>query len=161
MSLYLQAIAQTATLDPNLLNKHFKLEQVARFNELRLANPRLKQNEIAHLMGTSDSTLKRIRKDLGLGSAYRYDIPVFTSKKKINEEDKVKEENPKKTRGRKKKSETIQLTNNRNRSKTPNKKDDYGGTEELPRETYVNDDESEDIEEILKQVNINNYSKND
>jgi hypothetical protein len=67
------------------------MEQVARLNKWRLAIPRLKNNEICHLRGSSDSTLKRIRKDLGLQSAYRYDIPVFSSKKKKEKEENTEE----------------------------------------------------------------------
>ncbi len=57
-SVYLQATAQTAPLDPNLLNKHYKREVVAKFNEARHANPRLNAQELARMIGSSSLTLK-------------------------------------------------------------------------------------------------------
>ncbi len=82
MSLLLQGIAAVGTMDPYILNKHYKLEILAKFNEAQLANPRLNAEELARMIGSSSSTLKRKRRDLSIHSAYRYDIPIAKSKKK-------------------------------------------------------------------------------
>jgi hypothetical protein len=67
-------VSNTATIDSNLLNRHYKLEQVLIFNEIRKNNPHLNQKDIAAQMGTSVTSLQRIRKDLAMKSPYRYDI---------------------------------------------------------------------------------------
>ena len=118
MSILLQGIATIGSMDPNIINEHYKLEILAKFNEARLANPNIKSNELAHMIGTSDSTLKRIRRDLAIKSPYRYDIPIKNKSKKKDENEDTKPE-----RGRKNKIQPEELVK-RERSKSVKK--DYG-----------------------------------
>jgi hypothetical protein len=101
MSQLLQSIAVTGNIDANLINRNFKLEKLAKFNEMKLEHPKMKQVDICRLIGTSDSTLKRIRKDLNVSSPYRFDIKekhtvnlsnneiLLLSKKLEEEEDSI------------------------------------------------------------------------
>ena len=77
----LSDIHASANMDANLINRDYKLQMVARFNQARLANPHLKSNEIAHMIGSSDATIKRIRQDINMKSPYRYDISTRKPKK--------------------------------------------------------------------------------
>jgi AraC-like DNA-binding protein len=81
-SVDLENIASSSTIDSNSINRNYKLRQTAIFNALREANPHLKSKELAEQMGTSPSTLQRIRKDLNMKSPYRYDIATPKRKKK-------------------------------------------------------------------------------
>jgi hypothetical protein len=40
----------------------------------------MKQNDLCKMMGTSKSVLQRTRKDLGMSSLYRHDVPIKSSK---------------------------------------------------------------------------------
>ena len=70
----LETISSSANIDANSINRNYKLRQAAIFNAIKEANPHLKSKEIALQMGTSPSTLQRIRKDINMKSPYRYDI---------------------------------------------------------------------------------------
>ncbi len=69
-------------MDPNVTNKHYKLEILAKFNQARLANQRLNVYKLARMIDSSSSTLKRIRRDLSIRSSYRYDVPIVKTKTK-------------------------------------------------------------------------------
>ncbi len=67
---------------------------------MRLEHPKLKQRDICRLTGTSDSTLKWIRKDLNVSSPYRYnnkekhivnlsDNEILLLAKKLEEENDI------------------------------------------------------------------------
>jgi AraC-like DNA-binding protein len=82
-SINLEAIATSSDIDSNSINRNYKLRQAAIFNALREANPHLNAKELAQQMGTSTSTLQRIRKDINMKSPYHYDI---SSPKRKNHE---------------------------------------------------------------------------
>ncbi len=86
-SVDLENIASSPTIDSNSINRNYKLRQTAIFNALREANPHLKSKELAEQMGTSPSTLQRIRKDLNMKSPYRYDIATPKRNKKVLDSD--------------------------------------------------------------------------
>lgn len=68
--------------DPNGINKLYKLNLANKFMNVKAENPSLNQDQICKMLGTSSSTMKRIRTDLKLNSPYRYDIPLKHNKKK-------------------------------------------------------------------------------
>jgi len=88
-SINLEAIALSSDMDSNTINRNYKLRQVAIFNALREANPHLTAKELASQMGTSASTLQRIRKDINMKSPYRYDkiIQKHNGTKQSNEQE--------------------------------------------------------------------------
>jgi len=66
-------ISNSANINPKSLNpKAYKLQQLALFSTLRAHNPHLRANEIAKQMGTSSTTLRRMRDDVNMSSPYRY-----------------------------------------------------------------------------------------
>ena len=98
-SLDLSIISQNSEMDANLLNKNFKLRQAAIFNTLREANPQITSKDLARQMGTSTTTLQRIRKDLNMASPYRYDISK-SKKKKVPQIVSTPRKTSKKRRGK-------------------------------------------------------------
>ena len=54
----LQQISQTGNVDSDLITRHYKLDLMARFMEIKSINPKLKESEIAKELGYSSSTLK-------------------------------------------------------------------------------------------------------
>ena len=51
--------------------RHYKLDKMANFMEIKCINPKLKQSEIAREMKRSPSTLQRYRKEMKTFSPYR------------------------------------------------------------------------------------------
>ena len=67
----LQQIGKTSIFDANIIPRHYKLNQMADFEQLKNENPKLKQSEIASQLGYSFSTLQRYRNDTNLFLVYR------------------------------------------------------------------------------------------
>jgi len=65
-------ISDSANINPDAITKAYKLQQLALFSTLRAHNPHLKANELAKQMGTSSTTLRRMRDDVNMASPYRY-----------------------------------------------------------------------------------------
>ena len=86
-SVNLESIATSSDIDANSINRNYKLRQTAIFNALREANPHFSAKELAKEMGTSTSTLQRIRRDINMKSPYRYDIST-PKRKTVNEPEK-------------------------------------------------------------------------
>ena len=78
----LSNIKHLTDFDPNGLNKLYKLNLANKFINAKAANPGLTQDQLCKMIGTSSSTMKRVRTDLNLNSPYRYDIPLKHKQKK-------------------------------------------------------------------------------
>ena len=58
-------------MDPNLITKHYKLNFMNDFMNIKYNNPKLKQSEIAFQLNMSPSTKQRHRNDINMLSPYR------------------------------------------------------------------------------------------
>jgi Zn-dependent peptidase ImmA (M78 family) len=86
----LSSIDQFSKMDPNAIEKFYKLAKSSEFMKMKLSNPNLRQKDICDRMGVSEYSITRTRKDLGIISPYRYDKPVRKSrKKKVEDTDNI------------------------------------------------------------------------
>ena len=76
----LNEINKTATMDTNLLTRHYKLKLMNDFMYIKYQNPKMKQSEIANNLNMSPSTLQRYRNDINMLSPYRIN-PNNTNKR--------------------------------------------------------------------------------
>ena len=67
----LSEINKTATMDPNLITKYYKIKIMNDFMNVKYQNPRLKQSEIASQLNMSTSSIQRQRNDINMNSPYR------------------------------------------------------------------------------------------
>ena len=67
----LQQIQKTSNLDAILISRQYKLNLMADLMRVKYENPKMKQSEIANLLGMSSSTLQRYRNEINLLSPYR------------------------------------------------------------------------------------------
>lgn len=67
------------SIDPKKLNQIYKLNLHNKFLLMKSEKPNLTQHQICKALGTSESTMKRIRKDLDIQSPYRFNIPLKKS----------------------------------------------------------------------------------
>src|SRR5438093_8568239 len=67
----IEKFQKCSTLDLNDVERYYKVNKYVKFMEAKHNNPSLKQKRICERIGTSDSTIKRIRKDLNITSPYR------------------------------------------------------------------------------------------
>ena len=51
--------------------RHYKLDKMAKFMEIKSSNPKLEQSEIAKELAISTSTLHRYRTEINMHSPYR------------------------------------------------------------------------------------------
>ncbi len=99
----LKSLAEEALLDGNLIQRQAKVEQIGVFQQIRKDYPHLKNNEICQAMGLSATTMRRIRKDLGVNSPFRYEVSSRKPQKKsvgekaveVQKPESVKTTNPK------------------------------------------------------------------
>ena len=63
-------LSKSETIDPNSVNRLFKINKMLDFMEIRSNNPRMTQKQICNQLGTSDSTIKRYRNDINMDSPY-------------------------------------------------------------------------------------------
>ena len=63
-------LTKSQSIDPNSINRLYKLNRMLNFMEKISNNPRLTQNQICKQLGTSDSTIKRYRDDIQMDSHY-------------------------------------------------------------------------------------------
>ena len=67
-------LTKSESVDPNSINRLYKINKMLDFMEIRSNNPRMTQKQICNQLGTSDSTIKRYRNDINLDSPYRSNI---------------------------------------------------------------------------------------
>ena len=67
----LEQTSRTDNLDANLILHQHKLGLMARFMEIKIRNPKIKQKEIAKEVGNSSSTLQRHKNDIKMESPYK------------------------------------------------------------------------------------------
>ena len=67
----LNEINKTATLNPNLLTRHYKLKLMNDFMHIKYQFPKMKQAEISNQLGVSSSTVQRYRNDKNMLLPYR------------------------------------------------------------------------------------------
>ena len=63
-------LSKSETIDPNSINRLYKINKMLDFMEIRSNNPRMTQKQICNQLGTSDSTIKRYRNDINMDSPY-------------------------------------------------------------------------------------------
>ena len=63
-------LSKSETIDPNSINRLYKVNKMLDFMEIRSNNPRLTQKQICNQLGFSDSTIKRYRDDINMDSPY-------------------------------------------------------------------------------------------
>ena len=74
------ALNQIAEIDGNSIQRASKLEKIAIYEELKSEHPDWHNDQICAAMQSSISTMSRIRRDLGVKSSWRYDIPLNTKR---------------------------------------------------------------------------------
>ena len=67
----LNEINKTASMDPNMITRHYKLKLMNDFMHIKYQNPKMKQSEIANHLKMSSSTVQRYRNDINMLSPYR------------------------------------------------------------------------------------------
>ena len=106
-------LTKSQTIDPNSINRLYKLNMMLNFMEIRSNNSRMTQNQICKQLGTSDSTIKRYRDDIQRHSPYnRNNYKKRTTKRKTNTniistQGITKIENSKSSRNKKNKNNVI------------------------------------------------------
>ena len=83
---------KSETIDPNSINRLYKINRMLDFMEIRSNNPRMTQKQICNQLGTSDSTIKRYRNDINMDSPYNRNI---YKKKKVKKTPDITTENNK------------------------------------------------------------------
>ena len=74
-------LSKSETIDPNSINRLYKINKMLDFMEIRSNNPRMTQKQICNQLGFSDSTIKRYRDDIQMDSPYnRYNYKRKKSK---------------------------------------------------------------------------------
>ena len=63
-------LSKSETIDPNSINRLYKINKMLDFMEIRSNNPRMTQKQICNQLGASDSTIKRYRNDINMDSPY-------------------------------------------------------------------------------------------
>ena len=63
-------LSKSETIDPNSINRLYKIDKMLDFMEIRSNNPRMTQKQICNQLGTSDSTIERYRNDINMDSPY-------------------------------------------------------------------------------------------
>ena len=78
----IEQLSKTGYLDTGLILRPFKMDLKARFMEIKSANPKIRQDQIAKESGCSISTLQRDRQGINMLSCYR--IPSTSLKERKN-----------------------------------------------------------------------------
>ena len=85
-------LSKSESIDPNSINRLYKINKMLDFMEIRSNNPRMTQKQICNQLGTSDSTIKRYRNDINMDSPYNR---ANYKKKKIKKTPDISIENNK------------------------------------------------------------------
>ena len=75
-------IMKASSFDPNEITKFSKIRQQINFQKIKDENPKLTQDQICKMMGTTSSTLNRNRHDINMNSPYIHPVPLKHSPKK-------------------------------------------------------------------------------
>ena len=67
----LDEIQKTGDLNVDLKKRRYKLDNMAKFMEIKCNNARLKQSEVATLLEFSSSTIQQYRREINILSTYR------------------------------------------------------------------------------------------
>ena len=79
----LEQRSQTEHIDAFLVLRHYILDLLSLFMELKSINPNLKQDQIAKELGYSSFTLQRYRHDIKMQRLYKTSGPKTTQKPQI------------------------------------------------------------------------------
>ena len=85
-SFTIDQITKSETLNPNSINRLYKLNLMCKFMEIKTNDPKLTQKQISKQLGYSDSTFKRYRDDLNMNSPYNrnnYKRTLLNEKQKL------------------------------------------------------------------------------
>ena len=63
-------LSKLESIDPNSINRLYKINKLLDFMDIRSNNPRMTQKQICNQLGFSDSTIKRYRDDIKMDSPY-------------------------------------------------------------------------------------------
>jgi hypothetical protein len=75
-----KSINELGDMSPEKIRRFYQLKDMIKFAQHKSENKKVKQDQLAKMMGTSKSILQRTRKDLNLPSFYRHDTPTNTKK---------------------------------------------------------------------------------
>ncbi len=78
----LNSVKYTSTIVPDDIRKNMLMKKVLLFVQAKEEHPELTKPQLCEMIGISDSSLKRIMKDLNMKSFYRHEVSV--NKKKID-----------------------------------------------------------------------------
>ena len=67
----LNEINKNSTMDPNMLNKYYKLRLMNDFMNIKYQKPKMTQSEISSQLNMSPSTIQRYRNDINMISPYK------------------------------------------------------------------------------------------
>ena len=119
----LNEVNKTASMDPNLITKHYKLKLMNDFMNIKYLNPKLKQSEIASHSNMSPSTIQRQKNDINMLSPYRINPNnVKKRPKKAKIDDNCDLKRPQMT------SNDLKTTSNDSNKKTKTKNNIKGGS---------------------------------
>ena len=62
----LNEINKTANMDPYLITRHYRLQLMNDFMNIKYQNPKMKQSEIASQLNMSSSSIQRQRNDINM-----------------------------------------------------------------------------------------------
>ena len=79
---FLDQVQQTVGLNAELIMRQYKLNNMAKFMEIRYNNPKLKQSEIAKSLELSSFTIQGYRREIKMFSLYRIPQSSRTNKKR-------------------------------------------------------------------------------
>jgi AraC-like DNA-binding protein len=72
----LNSIKYTSTIVPDDIRKNMLMKKALVFVQAKEEHPELSIAQLCKMIGISDSSLKRIMKDLNIKSFYRHEVPV-------------------------------------------------------------------------------------
>ena len=76
----LNSIKSKSTIVPDDIRKNMLMKKVLVFVQTKKEHPKLTKPKLCEMIGISDSSLKRIMKDLNIKSFYRYEVPINRKK---------------------------------------------------------------------------------
>jgi hypothetical protein len=80
----LNSIKYTGTIIPDDIRKNMLMKKVLVFVQAKEEHPKLAKPQLCKLIGISDSSLKRIMKDINMKSFYRHEVLVNRKKDRYN-----------------------------------------------------------------------------
>src|SRR5882724_7680406 len=86
----LNSIKYTSTIIPDDIRKSMLMKKVLVFVQAKEEHSELSKPQLCKMIGISDSSLKRIMKDLSMKSFYRHKVPVNRKKTDLTVNKKIK-----------------------------------------------------------------------